>query len=502
MKNKGFVKFILFVSVLLTLYFSLNIILNNVDHNEYMYVSAGVLLKNGNMIYKDFAFLQTPLLPLIYAIAYKIIPSCNYLLIAKLISFLFFVLSAYLMFRLSLILTKNKIISLILSNMFLLNSVILRISIESSNYISSLFFFLLSVYYIVRDYDQKYYNKYLFVFSGFFLGLSVSTKLYYVLFIIPLVIYMLISQENLKKLINFVNGFIVGIIPIIISLIISFQNFIFYNVKYHILNSELMKTKNVFSSKVLLIKDFFYQLDVLLIISFTIILTIFLRSKMKIKIKGNKILIFLILILIISIVLIIFMSPLYVQYFSSLSFVIFMFPPIIINIGFEKKEIYEENKLIKLSFPVLFFILILMITLNFNNILKKPDFKNLYVNKIYKTSQKLRKVIKKITKKEKNKVFCFIPIIPLEAGQDIYNELSTGSFMYRISSKLTYEEQKRYKTFSSKYLIKQLRILKPELFLIGYKKKYYKDVINYIKNKNFIVVPETFNGAYLYYLIQ
>jgi hypothetical protein len=34
-----------------------------VDHNEHMYISAGVLAKE-NTLYKDFAFLQMPYLPI------------------------------------------------------------------------------------------------------------------------------------------------------------------------------------------------------------------------------------------------------------------------------------------------------------------------------------------------------------------------------------------------------------------------------------------------------
>ena len=38
------------------------------DHNENMYVAAGVLASQGETLYRDFAYLQTPYLPLAYGV--------------------------------------------------------------------------------------------------------------------------------------------------------------------------------------------------------------------------------------------------------------------------------------------------------------------------------------------------------------------------------------------------------------------------------------------------
>ena len=58
-------------------------------HDEHMYVTAGYLVKEGRMLYRDFAYLQAPYLPLIYGFVYKLTGTSHYLLAAKGICFSF-----------------------------------------------------------------------------------------------------------------------------------------------------------------------------------------------------------------------------------------------------------------------------------------------------------------------------------------------------------------------------------------------------------------------------
>jgi len=501
MSNEKYFKFIILLLVILSLYSSINIILNNVDHNEYMYVTAGVLLKNNNVIYKDFAFLQTPLLPIIYALIFKLIPSTNYLLIAKIISFLFLVFSALIIKKISFVLIKDKIFSYLISIIFILNPVILRISIESSNYISSLFFFILSIYFLIKGYKQDFYNPNNYFFSALFLGLSISTKLFYMIFLLPYLIFLLVSENKKQNILKSIKGLFIGLLPIFVFLIISPDKFIFYNIKYHILNSKLMAVKNQFGVKLELFKRVFIQTDILSLAFFIIFLIIINKIKNKYRKRDFPILILIYSYLLFSFLLILLISPVYIQYFSSFVLLLFVLVPIMINISENKGKVFDENNLKKISKYVFSILLVFMLIINYRSVFKKPNFNNCKVNKIFKISKILKKEISKISKENKNKVFCFIPILPLQAGQEIYNELATGGFMYRISKFLTFEEQKKYKTFSKKYIIKQLNALNPKFFLIGYK-RYSRDIMGFIKTKNFIKSSFNFGNAGLYIIVD
>ncbi len=72
------------------------------DHNEHMYIVASVFVKEGKDLYKDFAYVQMPYLPLLYGYFFKLVNiSSFYLLWGKLFSFLFFGISAVAIFGIS-----------------------------------------------------------------------------------------------------------------------------------------------------------------------------------------------------------------------------------------------------------------------------------------------------------------------------------------------------------------------------------------------------------------
>ena len=68
--------------------------LRNRSHNEQMYVTAGALLAQGERLYTDFAFVQTPYAPQVYALAYRLTGADNLLGKAKLINYGFLLLAA------------------------------------------------------------------------------------------------------------------------------------------------------------------------------------------------------------------------------------------------------------------------------------------------------------------------------------------------------------------------------------------------------------------------
>jgi hypothetical protein len=75
------------VLVVLSLCAFANSMTKEISRDEHMYCTAGVMMAQGKAIYRDFSYVaQMPYHPLFYAALYKIIPSNQYLLIARLTS--------------------------------------------------------------------------------------------------------------------------------------------------------------------------------------------------------------------------------------------------------------------------------------------------------------------------------------------------------------------------------------------------------------------------------
>ncbi|NMB90816.1 MAG: hypothetical protein GYA17_20845, partial [Chloroflexi bacterium] len=58
-------------------------VMTGLDHNEHMYVTAGVLVSQGRQLYRDFAYLQMPYLPLLYGGLYRWLGNGAYNLLAS-----------------------------------------------------------------------------------------------------------------------------------------------------------------------------------------------------------------------------------------------------------------------------------------------------------------------------------------------------------------------------------------------------------------------------------
>ena len=91
-------KFIYPLAIVIVFLLSLIIFANSmtkqIGRDEQMYVTAGVLLSQGRMIYRDFAYVaQLPFHPLIYAFVYRLLNTTYFLLTARCFSVLCDILS-------------------------------------------------------------------------------------------------------------------------------------------------------------------------------------------------------------------------------------------------------------------------------------------------------------------------------------------------------------------------------------------------------------------------
>ena len=131
--NRKIIFFFLVTILLFTLTKVFFKIMTSLDHNEHMYITASILTAQNNILYKDFAYVQMPYLPLLYGSLFKSLNITSYYLLAgKFISFLSLCFSTVLVLIQGKQVLKDINLSLSIVILFLLNPSITDLSTEVS----------------------------------------------------------------------------------------------------------------------------------------------------------------------------------------------------------------------------------------------------------------------------------------------------------------------------------------------------------------------------------
>lgn len=216
---------------------------HNNSHNEQMYVTAGYLLAHGQRLYQDFAFVQTPYSPLVYALAFRL-TNGHYLMTAKLVNFAFFATAAILLYAIARRETRDRLFSLTVLALYLANYYLLRSVIEASNYtipIAS----TLAAYYLFLRYIDNPKRAGAYFCAGLLLGAAVGAKLYYATLVIPFGLAALLypATTSLRSRISsgvlpMAGGAIVGALALLYYAVRDWDRFAFNNLGYHLLNAQ------------------------------------------------------------------------------------------------------------------------------------------------------------------------------------------------------------------------------------------------------------------------
>lgn len=151
------------------------------DLNENMYVTAGVLISQGHSIYRDFAYLQAPYLAELYGLLFGISGTTYHLFVARILNWCFWVAGAVLTGFITKHITRDRGFSFAAGLMYVVNPLMLRITIEASNYVLPATLALLQVLFVLKAFDARRYvaqASFLFL-AGLMAGLSVGTKAYF-----------------------------------------------------------------------------------------------------------------------------------------------------------------------------------------------------------------------------------------------------------------------------------------------------------------------------------
>ncbi len=232
----------LICACILFLYFFVNTMTLPLNHNEQMYVTAGYMLRSAE-IYRDFAFVQMPYLPILYDGLFRLFQADHLLLVARLSSLFFTVASCALLWLIVFRRTGSYAVSHISMLIFGFSCFIRDISAEASNYMMPMATTLLGVLVYQHILERPEFRLPKMYCLGLVLAIAAGSKLYYAALFLPFLICSSLfpRQESFYRKFTeqatpLVIGFVVGLIPIIHYFSHYPKALWFNNVKYHILN--------------------------------------------------------------------------------------------------------------------------------------------------------------------------------------------------------------------------------------------------------------------------
>ena len=208
-----------------------------VGRNEHMYVTAGYLFQH-NLLYTDFAYVQTPLLPMIYGSFFRLTNTDHYLFLARCLTWLCAVASLFLVLRVVNKLTSDATISTMAMLLFVFNTHVTTAIQDVSNQIWPLPLVLLAFLIFMSWKTNVGY-----LICGICVGLAISLKLTYVATAPPFLLASLFAQQTSDSRLKAVGlvavGMAIGMFSIIFYAARDFDRFMFNNLEYHILKTPI-----------------------------------------------------------------------------------------------------------------------------------------------------------------------------------------------------------------------------------------------------------------------
>ncbi len=474
-------------------------------HDENMYITAGYLLKD-YALYEDFSFLQMPYLPMLYAVIYTITDTSYYVLTARLLTFVFMVFSSLLMYAISLRLSGDKLIALMLMVLFVLNEITIHIMGFAWNAVHSMTFALLGVYLFFLGAEKSKYRKYGMFLGGAAIAVAVGMKSYYV---VMLPVFFLVSvffpRPQLYKN-NFINytlplcaGMITGFLPVLYYVVKDFELFLFNNLTFHFINElepygvEGMTLKSRIEMG---LKFLGMPTNIVLFIGilFTLILYGFTKGGFTTGgDKSNTSMIALLLGLVLVTVPVPFIAtPIWDHYFGlPVPFAILLIGALYKTLSVEYRKITAV--LLVCLFPVVFLYGGPVLFERIDRLFAVEEWEGV---KIHTLSHDIKQAIGPLD--EGDKVATLNPVFLLDAEIPFHKEFSSGVFLYQIGDMIDARQRERYVTTSPGILHEFFLVDPPKALLIVRLQAHDYPFFEYAEIENYREHEKWFYGHSLY----
>jgi 4-amino-4-deoxy-L-arabinose transferase-like glycosyltransferase len=479
------------------------------DHNEHMYVAAAALIRDGEAIYRDFSFLQMPYLPFLLAGLYALTHTTHLLVVGKLVSFAFLVLSVIVLYLITWRRSGSALLAFSLGTVLITHPIVLRSASEASNYLMPLACSLVS-YLLFVEFSKG--EKWLAMScSGFALALAIGARLTYLLLLPAFFLVFLIpsrysrsGKENLSGLLAFTAGLLVGLFPALFLFMREPRAFLFNNIGYHQLNARLfdltgyeramsLPEKVDYASTVLVLAE---NLTLILALALFLILYLYYRRAGGAARPASLGVDLSACLLVLSLVGTFIPTPLWPQYFAMpVPFVLVLLSCLYPQFSAPGK------KAARFTLWVVIAVLLLIYApgmLDYSKVVSASSGWSGVV--IHRQAQRIKRNMEPI--QEGDRVATLSPLYALEAGLPIYDELASGPFVYRVGDLLEPAERSTWRVISPDTIEDLFDREPPRAILVGFEKGLDDPLERYAQSHNYQRVAKDFNGGILYVCCQ
>lgn len=444
----------------------------NRAHNEQMYVAAAYLLTQGQQLYSDFAFLQTPYSVLTYALVYMLTGGGYFLLKAKLINWLWMVIGAWLIFGRTRRITQDLLLALLILVLTFANYYLLRATIEASNYAMPLALSLGAYLLWLRGAEGRMNYSLAALLAGVALGGAVGAKLYYASLALPFGLAALLypRQLSLNKrvmqgLLPLALGGLIALLPVGYYALADWDNFVFNNLGYHTLNAQWRLqsgfTDLTWAYKWDTARDLVGNPNFLILeLWLAVALLLGWREKQRTLpapgtfLAGATALV--------AVVTAFSPAPLFPQYFAMpVPFLLLWMAELYAGSTGQARWVLVRLAAVCALVGILF--VLPRHTQALTRLVRGEEEWSGVV--AVRESEQIRNSLN--VQEEGARLATLSPVLALEAGIPFYPELATGSFLLRVGDLLSPEERARYVATSPSTLAALLDAMPPAAILIG-----------------------------------
>jgi 4-amino-4-deoxy-L-arabinose transferase-like glycosyltransferase len=489
----------------------------DLDHDENMYVGAGVLLRDGFKLYQDFSYVQMPYLPMVYGAIYKLMGGSYYLLYSRLLNVFAIAIAAIAIYLISYKVCQDRLVANLAILMLVFNELIINIIGKASNDLMALSFSVLGFCLFIYSIANKVNSVGLFL-GGVCLSIAVCTKLYYAVTIPPFLLISLVYPVSLRLkkrifslFLPLIAGVFTGALPAFHYLMQNPEVFMFNNLGYHLTNTQWREITGFDYTMSLGSKLLFGKKILMRPTNFTLLMAILLLIVVKFKsIKQNNFpnpkrlpdldfvkiaLILALLLLAIATVNSFVPTPIWKQHFTMpVAFAIILIPSLYATLAPQHKS----GAKIRLTGLVVVIILSGGFKLyRFIPQLDRPS--QWQVIAVHETAQKIRKSVESAKgSTREQKIATLVPLYAVEGGLKIYNELSAGPFMYRIGDLIPPETREKVRGTSPQSIGVLLDRDPPAAIWVGFEGDLDKPLIDYARENHYTEVKENLGKGTLY----
>jgi len=485
----------------LELYFFLQAVNAPVNDNEQMYLPCSVLFGKFSL-YQDFGYFQLPNLPVLLGTLYRLTGTSHYLFLGRLLVFLCANLAALLIGLFTRRLTRDYLASVLTPFLFLANASTFIASMQTANYIAPIPFAILGLYLFHAGISEDKPARGKIFWSGIFCALAIGFRLTFIFLLPPLYLIALFyprsenfSSRLLKIILPLTIGSLLGFAPAFYYLLRDFHSFIYlnwtcyFNQDYYDLLGMRPRMPILAGIKYLTTYwDNEMLLELMLLFLALALAGVWLKPSKPVQ-KSNAVIMFLIT-LVLSIATLLVRPRVYPEYLSQpLPFALLCIAACHSRVAFLKK-IYLDILL-----------LVAALALALWNCPSRAEMKMLprnyrqwAVTRVHDKAVSMREMIGGSGREIK--VGTLYPLYALEGGMQIYNEFSTGPFLY------IFESTVRHKSYGPATSPAGLNDLfdryPPSALLVKPGDRFNAGFESYARSRRYQKLPDSFSGFVLY----